>query len=36
VNGKVLMRDRHVITLNESEVLAQARTLAQKVKDAVQ
>src|SRR4051794_13759196 len=36
VNGKVLMRDRQVITLNESEVLAQARTLAQKVKDAVQ
>jgi len=36
VNGKVLMRDRRVITLNESDVLAQARTLAQKVKDAVQ
>ena len=36
VNGKVLMRDRHVTTLNESDVLAQARTLAQKVKDAVQ
>jgi 5-methylthioadenosine/S-adenosylhomocysteine deaminase len=36
VNGKVLMRDRHVTTLNEPEVLNQARLLAQKVKDAVQ
>src|SRR3954468_20033593 len=36
VNGKVLMRDRRMTTLNESEVLAQARTLAQKVRDAVQ
>jgi 5-methylthioadenosine/S-adenosylhomocysteine deaminase len=36
VNGKVLMRDRKVITLNEAEVLAQARTLAQKVRDAIQ
>jgi 5-methylthioadenosine/S-adenosylhomocysteine deaminase len=36
VNGKVLMRDRKVLTLNEGEVLAQARLLAQKVREAVQ
>ncbi|HUR35110.1 MAG TPA: amidohydrolase family protein, partial [Vicinamibacterales bacterium] len=36
VNGKVLMRDRRVGTLNEGEVLAQAKALAQKVRDAVQ
>jgi 5-methylthioadenosine/S-adenosylhomocysteine deaminase len=36
VNGKVLMRDRRVGTLNEAEVLAQAKALAQKVRDAVQ
>jgi 5-methylthioadenosine/S-adenosylhomocysteine deaminase len=36
VNGKVLMRDRKMTTLNEAEVLAQARALAQKVRDAVQ
>ena len=36
VNGKVLMRDRQVTTLNEAEVLAQAKALAQKVRDAVQ
>ncbi|MGC4080589.1 MAG: amidohydrolase family protein [Vicinamibacterales bacterium] len=36
VNGKVLMRDRRLTTLNESEVLAQARALAQKVREAVQ
>jgi 5-methylthioadenosine/S-adenosylhomocysteine deaminase len=36
VNGKVLMRDRKVLTMNEGEVLAQARALAQKVRDAVQ
>jgi len=36
VNGRVLMRERRLTTLNESEVLAQARTLAQKVRDAVQ
>jgi 5-methylthioadenosine/S-adenosylhomocysteine deaminase len=35
VNGKVLMRDRRVATLNEAEVLSQARALAQKVRDAV-
>jgi hypothetical protein len=32
----VLMRDRRVSTLTEAEVLAQAKTLAQKVRDAVQ
>ena len=36
VNGRVLMRDRKVSTLNEAEVLAQAKALAQKVRDAVQ
>ncbi len=36
VNGKVLMRDRRVSTMNEAEVLAQARALAQKVREAVQ
>jgi 5-methylthioadenosine/S-adenosylhomocysteine deaminase len=32
----LLMRDRKMTTLNEAEVLAQARALAQKVRDAVQ
>jgi 5-methylthioadenosine/S-adenosylhomocysteine deaminase len=36
VNGRVLMRDRKLTTLNEGEVLAQARALSQKVRDAVQ
>ncbi len=36
VNGRVLMRDRRVLTLNEAQVLAEARAVAQKVKDAVQ
>jgi 5-methylthioadenosine/S-adenosylhomocysteine deaminase len=36
VNGKVLMRDRRVSTMNEAEVLAQARALAQKVRETVQ
>ena len=36
VNGKLLMRDRKVLTLDEADVLAQARRLAQKVRDAVQ
>ena len=36
VNGKVLMRDRKVSTLNETEVLTAAKALAQKVRDAVQ
>ena len=35
VNGKVLMKDRHVRTLNRSEVIADANRLAQKVRDAV-
>ena len=36
VNGKVLMRDRKVTTLNQAEVIAQAKALAQKVREAVQ
>jgi 5-methylthioadenosine/S-adenosylhomocysteine deaminase len=36
VNGRVLMRDRKVLTLNEAQVLTDARALAQKVRDAVQ
>jgi 5-methylthioadenosine/S-adenosylhomocysteine deaminase len=35
VNGRVLMRDRHVVTLDEGAVLREARTLADKVKAAV-
>src|SRR5688572_5056196 len=35
VNGKVLMRDRRVTTLDEGTVLAEARSWAAKVKDAV-
>jgi flagellar biosynthesis regulator FlbT len=35
VNGRVLMRDRKVTTLNEATVLAEARTLAEKVRAAV-
>jgi 5-methylthioadenosine/S-adenosylhomocysteine deaminase len=35
VNGKVLMRDRRVRTLDERVVLADARALAQKVREAV-
>ena len=36
VNGKVLMRDRKMTTLNAADVIAQAKALAQKVRDAVQ
>ena len=36
VNGKVLMQNRQVRTLNRAEVIAQAKTLSQKVRDAVQ
>jgi len=36
VNGRVLMRDRKVLTLDEAAVLSEARTLAAKVKAAVQ
>lgn len=35
VNGQVLMRDRRVLTLDEPAVLAEARSLSQKVRDAV-
>ena len=35
VNGRVLMRDRNVLTLNEAAVLDEARGLATKVKQAV-
>jgi 5-methylthioadenosine/S-adenosylhomocysteine deaminase len=35
VNGRVLMRDRHVLTLDESAVLAEARQFAGKVRAAV-
>jgi 5-methylthioadenosine/S-adenosylhomocysteine deaminase len=35
VNGRVLMRDRRVLTLNEAAVLAEANALAAKVREAV-
>jgi 5-methylthioadenosine/S-adenosylhomocysteine deaminase len=35
VNGRILMRDRKVQTLDESQVLSEARALAEKVKAAV-
>jgi hypothetical protein len=35
VNGKVLMRDRKVLTLNEAAVLADARAAADIVRAAV-
>jgi 5-methylthioadenosine/S-adenosylhomocysteine deaminase len=35
VNGKVLMRDRKVLTLNEGSVLAEAREWATRVRAAV-
>jgi 5-methylthioadenosine/S-adenosylhomocysteine deaminase len=35
VNGKVLMRDRKVLTLNEADVLAEARKAAEQVRSAV-
>src|SRR6476469_6403361 len=35
VNGKILMRDRKVVTLDEGRVLSEARALAEKVKAAV-
>jgi 5-methylthioadenosine/S-adenosylhomocysteine deaminase len=35
VNGKVLMRDRKVLTLNEESVLADARRWGTRVRDAV-
>jgi 5-methylthioadenosine/S-adenosylhomocysteine deaminase len=35
VNGKVLMKDRQVLTLNRAAVIANANRIAQKVRDAV-
>jgi cytosine/adenosine deaminase-related metal-dependent hydrolase len=35
VNGKLLMRDRKVLTLDEPQVLADARAYADKVRAAV-
>ncbi len=35
VNGKILMRDRKVLTLNAADVLSEARSLAVKVRAAV-
>ena len=35
VNGRILMRDRKVLTLNEADVLTEARALAVKVRAAV-
>ena len=35
VNGKILMRDREVLTLNEAEVIAEANAMAVKVRAAV-
>jgi 5-methylthioadenosine/S-adenosylhomocysteine deaminase len=36
VNGRVLMRDRRVLTLDPSAVLGEARELAKKIKAAVE
>jgi 5-methylthioadenosine/S-adenosylhomocysteine deaminase len=35
VNGRVLMRDRKVATLDEARVLADARAMAERVREAV-
>jgi 5-methylthioadenosine/S-adenosylhomocysteine deaminase len=35
VNGRMLMRDRKVLTLNEEEVIAEANAMAVKVRAAV-
>jgi len=35
VNGKILMRDRKMLTLNERDVLAEANQWAEKVRKAV-
>ncbi len=35
VNGKVLMRDRKVLTLNEADVIKEANSIALKVREAV-
>jgi 5-methylthioadenosine/S-adenosylhomocysteine deaminase len=36
VNGRILMRDRKVLTLDETRVLAEARAAADQVRKAVQ
>ena len=36
VNGKILMRDRRVLTLDRRQVLADAQRFAEKVRTAVQ
>jgi hypothetical protein len=36
VNGRVLMRDRKVLTLDEARVLSEARAAADQVRKAVQ
>jgi 5-methylthioadenosine/S-adenosylhomocysteine deaminase len=36
VNGRILMRDRKVLTLDEAAVLSEARAIAAKVKAALQ
>jgi 5-methylthioadenosine/S-adenosylhomocysteine deaminase len=36
VNGKILMRDRKVLTVDETAVLAEAATWADRVRQAVQ
>jgi 5-methylthioadenosine/S-adenosylhomocysteine deaminase len=35
VNGRILMRDRHVLTLDEGTVLADARKMSERVREAV-
>jgi cytosine/adenosine deaminase-related metal-dependent hydrolase len=35
VNGKILMRDRKVLTLDRAKVLAEANAFADKVRSAV-
>jgi 5-methylthioadenosine/S-adenosylhomocysteine deaminase len=35
VNGKVLMKDRQMRTMNQAEVVAEANRLSQKVREAV-
>jgi 5-methylthioadenosine/S-adenosylhomocysteine deaminase len=35
INGRVVMRDRQVLTLNEKQVLSDARAMAESVRKAV-
>jgi len=35
INGRVVMRDRQVLTLDEKQVLSDARAMAESVKKAV-